>query len=174
MALSKDTLGREIITDAVCGKGRKHFAQSYAIRPANRPTTIGGCWVMNHTCEGELDGDAIAVRGRFDANVWYSYDGNSETAVAKDTMSYSEQIPLLDLDPECDRADVRVVIKVLQSPTCVDARIGEDGTEIEVKVQMELAAEIVGKTKLYVLTMGLSQKKDFDEESSFVEEESTV
>ena len=49
MSSEKDYRAREIITSAVCGKGSKYSQNTYTIRPANRPTTIGGCWVMNHS-----------------------------------------------------------------------------------------------------------------------------
>src|SRR5690349_3021743 len=88
---------REIITSAVCGKGSKYSQTTYTIHPNNRPTTIGGCWVMNHCYEAQLAGDMVEVHGNFDVNVWYSYNHNSETAVAKETVSYTEHIPLRDL-----------------------------------------------------------------------------
>jgi spore coat protein E len=168
-----DTETREIITNAVCGKGHKYSQSTYTIRTANKPTTIGGCWVMNHTCEGLLAGDVVEVHGRFDVNVWYSYNGNSETAVAKDTVSYVEQIPVLDLDPNCIQTDLAVSVKVLQQPNCLDATVTGDA-EIAVRVEMNHAVEVVGKTKLLVLTVPpVAAKKDvFEDESSFALEES--
>ena len=163
----KDYRAREIITNAVCGKGSKYSQTTYTIRPNNRPTTIGGCWVMNHSYEAELVGDAVEVRGRFDVNVWYSYHGNSETAIAKDTVSYHEVVPLRELDPNCSRDDVQTSVKVLQQPNCLDATVVDNGTEIMVRVEKELAVEIVGQTKVWVLTVDAPSYKDdedFDEE----------
>ena len=173
MVYAKDSDAREIITSAVCGKGHRYSQSTYTIRTANKPTTIGGCWVMNHTCEGALAGEAVEVRGRFDINVWYSYNDNSETAVAKDTVSYVEQIPLQDMDPNCSKADLEVSVKVLQQPNCLDASIAADA-EIAVRVEMNHAVEAVGRTKVWVVTVAPSAgKKDaFEDESSFVLEES--
>ncbi|MCY0900947.1 MAG: outer spore coat protein CotE [Firmicutes bacterium] len=172
--LSRTTDYREIITSAVCGKGNKYSQSTYTIRTANRPTTIGGCWVMNHTCEGTLAGDVVEVHGRFDVNVWYSYNGNSETAVAKDTVSYVEQIALVDLDPNCFQDGLEVSVKVLQQPNCLDATVVDAGAEILVRVELELSVEVIGRTKVCVLTCFPDGKKDaFDEESSFLEEESS-
>ncbi|MDB5083181.1 MAG: spore coat protein [Bacilli bacterium] len=158
-----DIQSREIITSAVCGKGSKYSQTTYTLRPANRPTTIGGCWVMNHSCEAELAGDYVEVHGRFDLNVWYSYNGNSETAVAKDTVSYVEQIPLRDLDPLCTKEGMEVAVRILQQPNTLDAVVIDGGSDILVRVEKELMVEAIGKTKVYVLVCDPPSDKDEDD-----------
>jgi spore coat protein E len=170
----RDARYREILTHAVCGKGSKYSQNTYTVNPANRPTTIGGCWVMNHSYDAELVGDFVEVHGRFDINVWYSYNGNSETAVAKDTVSYVEQIPLRELDPLCTREGMEVTIKVLQQPNCLDASVVDNGREIMVRVEKEMAAEVVGRTKVFVLCAeppAFKDEEDPIEEDVFVEDE---
>ncbi|RIV29325.1 outer spore coat protein CotE [Alicyclobacillaceae bacterium I2511] len=163
MVLSaKDLAYREIVASAVCGRGSKYSQTTYTLRPANRPTTIGGCWVMNHTYDAELVGDYVEIHGRFDVNVWYSYNGNSETAVAKDTVSYVEQIALRELDTAAERETREVSVRVLQNPNCLDATVTGNGSEILVRVEKELGVEVVGKTKLCVVTCELAEKKDED------------
>lgn len=170
----RDLRYREIITHAVCGKGSKYSQSTYTITPANRPTTIGGCWVMNHSYDAELVGDMVEVHGRFDINVWYSYNGNSETAVAKDTVTYVEQIPLRELDPLCSREGMEVSIKVLQQPNCLDATVVNNGREISVRVEKDLSVEVVGRTKVFVLCgepQHLKEEEIFEEELFDDEEE---
>lgn len=169
----RDVRCREIYTQAVCGKGSKYSQTTYTIRPANRPSTIGGCWVMNHSCSAEMVGDFVEVHGRFDVNVWYSYNGNTETGVAKDTVSYVQQIPLRELDPYCSREDMQVAVKVLQQPNCLDASIVDGGSEILVRVEKELAVEVMGKTKLFVLVSDPPLDKEDEEpmEEDLFEEE---
>lgn len=172
MSSEKDYRAREIITSAVCGKGSKYSQNTYTIRPANRPTTIGGCWVMNHSYEAELVGDVVEVHGRFDVNVWYSYHGNSETTVAKDTVTYSEAIPLRELDPNCTREGLQVGVRVLQQPNCLDAIVVDNGNEILVRVERELAVEVIGKTKVWVLTVdGPSVKEDLEVEDEVFDDD---
>ncbi|MDI3256321.1 MAG: outer spore coat protein CotE [Kyrpidia sp.] len=166
---ARDAGCREIITDAVCGRGSRYSQMTYTIHPTNRPSTIGGCWVMNHSYEGHLIGDVVEVRGRMDINVWYAYNNNSETAVAKDTVSYVEHIPLRDLDPHCLQGHREVMVKVVQPPHCLDAVIAANGTDIAVRVEKELSAEVIGRTKLYVMVCEPPGKKDEDED--LVEEE---
>lgn len=173
--LATDTGCREIITSAVCGKGSKYSQSSYTVRPDNRPTTIGGCWVMNHSCEGSLVGDVVEIHGRFDINVWYSYNGNSETTVAKDTMSYVEHVALRDLDPHCFHDDLDVNVKVVQQPNCLDATVVDGGTEIAVRVETELSVEVVGRTKIWVMTCDPKEKKEsFEEDDSSIDEDSQL
>lgn len=39
---------KEIVTKAVIGKGKKYFKNNYNIEATNKPSTVLGCWVINH------------------------------------------------------------------------------------------------------------------------------
>ena len=39
---------REIVTKTVLGKAKKSFINHYTLTPEEKPTTILGCWVINH------------------------------------------------------------------------------------------------------------------------------
>lgn len=39
---------KEIVTKAVIGKGKKVYSDKYTITPEINPTTVLGCWVINH------------------------------------------------------------------------------------------------------------------------------
>ncbi len=39
---------KEIVTKAIIGKGKKYFKNSYTIETESKPTTVLGCWVINH------------------------------------------------------------------------------------------------------------------------------
>ena len=39
---------KEIVTKAILGKGKKSFKNSYNVEVENNPTTVLGCWVINH------------------------------------------------------------------------------------------------------------------------------
>ena len=43
---------KEIVTKAIVGKGKKHFLNNYSITADNIPTTVLGCWVINHKFKG--------------------------------------------------------------------------------------------------------------------------
>lgn len=39
---------REIVTKAVISKGKKVFVHQNKLEASNGPTTVLGCWVINH------------------------------------------------------------------------------------------------------------------------------
>ena len=39
---------KEIVTKAVIGKGKKKYHNKYQITTEQSPTTILGCWIINH------------------------------------------------------------------------------------------------------------------------------
>ncbi len=39
---------KEIVTKAIIGKGKKYFKNNYTITTETTPTTVLGCWVINH------------------------------------------------------------------------------------------------------------------------------
>ena len=41
-------LYKEIVTKTIIGKGKKYFKNNYTITPSDKPTTVLGCWVINH------------------------------------------------------------------------------------------------------------------------------
>ena len=52
---------KEIVTKAVLGKGKKTFVDSYSVVPTCDPTTVLGCWVINHNFTGKKVGDVITI-----------------------------------------------------------------------------------------------------------------
>ena len=50
---------REIVTKSVIGKGKKTFTNNYTFSVTEVPTTILGCWVINHTFKGFKAGREI-------------------------------------------------------------------------------------------------------------------
>ena len=60
---------REIVTKAVIGKGKKKYINTYEIEVSETPSTILGCWIINHNFEAKEQNDKILINGSFDANV---------------------------------------------------------------------------------------------------------
>lgn len=44
---------RHIVTKAVVAKGKKRTESCEVLRPPNTPSSILGCWVINHTCSSK-------------------------------------------------------------------------------------------------------------------------
>ena len=83
---------KEIVTKAVLGKGKKTFTDTYEVVPDTNPTTILGCWVINHNFKGYKNKDQVTIDGTYDVNIWYSCNNDSETKVIKETKNYSENV----------------------------------------------------------------------------------
>ncbi|WP_173918769.1 outer spore coat protein CotE [Halobacillus sp. Marseille-Q1614] len=141
---------REIITKAVCGKGKKFTEATHTISPSHRPTSILGCWVINHIYNAKKKGDCVEVSGSYDINVWYSYNDNTKTEVVTERVSYCDHVPLVIKDDNCINDDLEVVAKAVQQPNCLECKIAAQGQKIVVEVEREFQVDVIGETKLCV------------------------
>ncbi|SFE37603.1 outer spore coat protein CotE [Alteribacillus iranensis] len=152
---------REIVTKAVCGKGKKQCKDTHVIKPPQKPTSILGCWIINHTYEADRKGDSVEVIGSYDINVWYSYDDNTKTDVLSDNVTYTEVVPLAMKQKDLISDDVEVIARSVKQPSTVDAVITEKGREVKVDVEKEFAAEIVGETKVCIQIHPDAEDEDY-------------
>lgn len=140
---------REIITKAVVAKGRKFTQSNHTICPAHNPTSILGCWIINHKYEAKKVGNTVEISGHYDINVWYSYNENTKTEVVTERVSYKDVIKLKYRDHDV-MDDSEVIARVLQQPNCVEAVISPNGNKIIVRVEREFLVEVIGETKICV------------------------
>lgn len=141
---------REIITKAVVGKGRKFTQSTHTISPSHKPTSILGCWIINHQYDAKKCDNTVEVNGRYDINVWYSYADNTKTEVVTETVKYTDVIKLKYKDDNFLGDDFDVVARVLQQPNCLEATISPNGNKVIVQVEREFLAEVIGETKVCV------------------------
>ncbi|GEN54067.1 MULTISPECIES: outer spore coat protein CotE [Halobacillus] len=155
---------REIITKAVIGKGKKFTESTHTISPSHRPTSILGCWVINHIYNAKKKGDHVEVSGSYDVNVWYSYNDNTKTEVVTERVSYCDHVKLAVKDDNCVHDDFEVIAKVVQQPNCLEANISGNGQKICVEVEREFAVDVIGETKLCVKVdpHGCGHDDDYD------------
>ncbi len=90
---------REIITKAVVAKGRKYTQSKHSICPDHHPSSILGCWIINHKYEAKMVGRTVEITGTYDINVWYSYSDNTKTEVVTERVGYTDTIKLKHRDP---------------------------------------------------------------------------
>jgi spore coat protein E len=140
---------REIITKAVVAKGRKFTQSNHTICPAHQPTSILGCWIINHTYEAKKVGKKVEVKGYYDINTWYSFNRNTKTEVVTERVEYCDVIKLKYRDPDC-LDDLDVIARVMQQPNCVECVISPNGDKIKVHVEREFVVEVIGETKVIV------------------------
>lgn len=147
----KDLQCREIITKAVCGKGRRFSKATHTISLPHKPSNILGSWAINHTFEAEKVGDIIEIIGKYDLNIWYSLANNTKTTVANETISYVEQVPLSYLDSKSTKNSLEVTAIATEAPTCIDAKVSSDGNSVIIEVEKEFFVDIIGETKVWVV-----------------------
>ncbi|GIP37342.1 spore coat protein E [Paenibacillus sp. J31TS4] len=147
---NKELQFREIITKAVCGKGRKFSQVSHTVTPSHAPTSILGAWIINNQYEAAKAMDGVEVVGTYDLNIWYSYDRNTKTDVAKETVSYVDLIPLSFVDKYHKSSTAEVSATSTQEPNCVEAGISADGRSVVLRVEREYAVEMTAETKVCV------------------------
>ncbi|MGJ7920978.1 outer spore coat protein CotE [Neobacillus sp. LXY-4] len=140
---------REIITKAVVAKGRKFTQSKHTVCPAHNPSSILGCWIINHKYEAKKVGNTVEIDGTYDINVWYSYSDNTKTEVVTERVSYTDVVKLKHRDPGC-LDDNEVIARVLQQPNCCEAVISSSGKKIVVHVEREFLVEVIGETKICV------------------------
>ena len=138
---------REIVTKAVIAKGKKTIKIKTTVAPTNDTFSILGCWVINHGFQATLDQDVVKIDGNFEINIWYAYDENSKTEVARQIVEYNDSIKTRKIMKNVNSTK-DVIVRVLQQPTCTNASITENG--IEVDVVLEEAVDVIGETKIAV------------------------
>ena len=136
---------KEIVTKAVIGKGKKSFKNSYSLDTEYEPTTVLGCWVINHKFKGYKSGEVIGVDGSYDVNIWYSYDHDSKTLVATKNITYND---LFNLSVNTDMEDTEIIVRALGQPSCSNVEV--DHNKINFDIEKELGVEIVGDKKLKI------------------------
>lgn len=138
---------KEIVTKAVIGKGKKTFTTTNEKLVDKNPSTILGCWVINHTFKGEKQNDSIIINGSYDVNIWYSYDNDTKTEVLKDTNTYREVVNVRRRE-DSDTDSEEIIVRSLKQPSCVKVDI--DNNKIVYTIEKELGIELVGDLKVKI------------------------
>ena len=140
---------KEIVTKAVVGKGKKHFNNTYTVEVEQKPSTVLGCWVINHKFKGYETENKVGVNGSFDINIWYSYDNDSKTAVINKTINYNDTFNIRKKEDEKLNSDTDIIVRSLKNPACSEVSIKDENT-ISFNIEKELGVEIVGETKMKI------------------------
>lgn len=158
---------KEIVTKAVIGKGKKYYKNTYTIETENEPSTVLGCWVINHKFKGTDVGGKIVVDGSFDVNLWYSYNNDTKTTVITKKIKYSESVMVRQKETT-DSTTKDIIVRSLKQPNCVSAK--EDGKNILIDIEKELGIEIVGDTKVKVAVEEDEEPWDVIEDTEYTDD----
>lgn len=158
---------REIISKAVISKGKKVFSQKDEIKVSNLPTTVLGCWVINHKFSGIKQNNKVVIDGSYDVNIWYSYDNDTKTDVVKSSHTYQEIVKMRDINNNYDNTSI--VLRSLTDPKCTSVNIDND--KIKYQVDLELGIELVGDVKVKIaVDDNLDDYMEIMEEDNVLEE----
>jgi len=138
---------REIVTKTVIGKGKKTFTTNNRKTVENTPSTILGCWVINHNFQGQKVGEKVTITGSYDINIWYSYDNDTKTDVIRQTDNYNE---IVTIKNNRDVVNEEIIVRSLKQPSCVKVDI--EGNDIVYTIEKELGIELVGDEKVKIET----------------------
>lgn len=157
LAVPNATSFREIITKAICGTGKQNFryTETLAIPSGRIPSSILGSSVtrlkLTEPLVTEISSDGqkkVRVSGTFDVNVWYSYNSDQVTDVAKETIKFTEVIPISEISESVlGPVDARAVLT--KAPQCHKTII-LDTNQLQVDIELGIYAEIIGETKVFV------------------------
>lgn len=150
---------KEIVTKAVVSKGKKLFTTNHSVMVSN-PSTILGCWVINHNFKGSKNNNNIIIDGSYDVNIWYSYDKDTKTDVVKETNTYREIVHMRNVDVDGEE----IIVRSLKQPNPVKVDI--NGNKINYVIEKELGIELVGDVKVKI-----EATEDDDNWDDIVEEE---
>ena len=155
---------KEIVTKTVIGKAKKTSRNDVLIKPEQIPSTVLGCWFINHTFSGVNDSGSVKINGSFDVNVWYSYDSDTKTAVTTKTYNYSDVMNVPTKNNNTITNSSEIIVRSLKQPTVSDVKI--DGDIVNLKIEKELGVEIVGEGKIKV-----SIEEDEDDYEEIIDDE---
>lgn len=156
---------REIIAKAVIGKGHKYTKNSHTICPTHNPSCILGGWLINHQFDAKKCDNTVEIHGKYDINVWHSYNDNTKTEVVTETVKYTDIINLKYRDKKNVVGDEHeIVVNVLEQPNCVEVTISPDGDKIIIQVERDFVAEVIGETKVHVAVNPDSYSSEHDED----------
>ena len=139
---------KEIVTKAVIGKGKKKYHNKYQITTEQVPTTILGCWIINHNFSAKESAGKILINGSFDVNIWYSYDSDSKTNVISEKLDYNDIFNVKVRENADLSGDTEIIVRSLKQPTVQDVKIVNN--QVELNIEKELGVEIVGESKVKI------------------------
>ena len=144
---------REIVTKAVIGKGTRKFEISITM-----PETVGlvervlGAVMTNHSVHAGRSGNLIEMTGSYDVHVWYTHDNDKQTEIVRMTVDYGDIIELHHALRDHLLSSDEIIAEEIVAPYATDVRI--EAGMIHVDVAFEVAAEVIGETKMRVAILG--------------------
>lgn len=158
---------REIVTKAIVEKGKKAIRFVEKVETKNPVESILGCWVLNHSFQADITSDGVLIQGIFEVNIWYSFNNNTQTDIAKEMINYQQVVKTKKKIKEYHEQNTDVIVRMIQPPVCSDVKIVDNLIEIE--VFLEVVAEVIGETKMRVTVLDQDNSYDNEEDDDLDE-----
>lgn len=133
---------REIVTKTVIGKGKKKTIENYDMDNNLNIDNILGCWVINHSFNGNVINNRIEIYGSYDINIWYSYDNNTKTNVMIKRFDYKDNMNIRLKNNSSLNNDSEIIVKCLKMPSVID--VNTDSNKIILTLEKEMGVEVIG------------------------------
>ena len=153
---------REIVTKAIVAKGKKVFNLKEEVPFDIIPYSILGVWIINHEFEATRVDEMVKISGNFEINVWYSSNNNEKTDILGHKVKYIKDIKTKQIVKEYLENTDDILAKIIKHPTCLNAKILNEHLELD--IQFEILAEIIGETKMQVTVFNTSDVYSIDDE----------
>lgn len=144
---------REIVTKAVIGKGKRKFETTVMMPETTEVVSrVLGAVMTNHYIDALKYGHLVEMKGSYDVHVWYTYDDDKQTEIVRLTVDYGDVIELQNALREQLFDSDEITSEEVVAPHATDVRI--EAGMIHVDVALEVAAEVIGETKMRVAILG--------------------
>ena len=104
----------------------------------------------------------VKISGNFEINVWYSSNNNEKTDILRHKVKYIKDIKTKQIVKEYLENTDDILAKIIKHPTCLNAKILNEHLELD--IQFEILAEIIGETKMQVTVFNTSDVYSIDDE----------
>lgn len=158
---------REIVTKAVIAKGKKTINLEEKVKPENKVYSVLGCWIINHEFEAHKNENTVIINGEFELNIWTSHNNNAKTDVNRKKVKYQTEIITKQIVSDYIENSDDVLARIIQHPTCVNAKIVDDIIELDIVFQ--IVAEVIGETKMQVTVFNQTESWEPDYENEIDE-----
>ena len=175
-AYCKSTM-RTIVTNAVCGRATQTCQTTIYMNPEENlePDRILGCAIKNaKILENRFEGFTkdkmkIKIDGEFEVHVWHEAGG--DTAVSKNNAKFSEIVLIKSIEGENhyeqEYANKIITAWISKKPvsqgTMIVNRSGAPA--IAIQTEYELGVEVMGETKINILSYALNKHNTETDES---------
>ncbi|WEG14842.1 outer spore coat protein CotE [Pullulanibacillus sp. KACC 23026] len=140
----------DIITKAICGKGKKLSNSLHQVGTQHPISNLLGCWILNHRFKANRDNQSVIVQGTYEIHLWYAYEKDTHTEIAKTSVQYEDQLTVLIQNENLISDELDIHVKFLHQPNCIDTTFKQLGNQVLVKTEHEWLAIIIGETQLKV------------------------